>query len=433
MLGNMTNLGKIRKILSVALLVSAVGSAHAGRVAIGDYSGNRVILADDLTGAFMGTMASGGGLTNPMGFSYGPDGLLYVSSYGTNQIKRYTEAGVFVDNFQTTPKPHGLAFYDRDLVVANRNMGTLSRFGLVSWVSPPNTARLYQAVVVRAGRIYASFNSNIGGGIEEFDPASGTTMGDVIAPGRGIWDIQGFAWGPDNNWYVTSSNNQRIYRYSPNGDFLGFVAVPGQPLGIKFNSKGELLSTVWAQTNVAKLQVPSLTVLGNLLPSTVSLTQPWYIERVNPSIDCKITFGDRTNPVPPVSSVTVEIGWPGSGVTIQSRTVPLNSDGTFSVLSPQFLGEYDLRVKIGTFLQRTVRIDSRDASKSTAEFILVNGDADGSNTIDAADYRLVQSKVGTWASLPTWDARADLDGDGYVTNLDLKIVSSKYALTGRGQ
>ena len=89
----MTNMGKFNRIFSVvgALLIVA-GAAHAGTVAVADYTGNRIVMVDDITGAMRGTIANGGGLQRPFGFAYGPAGLPFVSSFGTNQRKRYNTA-----------------------------------------------------------------------------------------------------------------------------------------------------------------------------------------------------------------------------------------------------------------------------------------------------------------------------------------------------
>lgn len=431
----MNGMGTVR-FLSVSVGMAWIAAfAAAGTVAVGDITDNRVIMVDGISGVFRGTIASGGGLVRPFGFAYGPDGFLYVSSNGTHQIKRYNSLGVFVDNFISTPRPHGLTFFERDLVVANAQNGTITRHGTVSWTSQPRAGRIYQAVVVRNGRLFAGFNTSgtSQGGIEEFDPASGSSMGDFVPISRGLRDVQGFNWGPDGTLYVTSSNSNRIFRFNDAGQMLGSFDTPGQPLGLRFNANGELLSTVWAQRQVARMGVPSFSHLGGLLPATVTTTQPWYIELVNPTIEGQLIFNDRVAGSLPAATATFEFSWPGSPVTLQSRTATLQSDGRFTVLAPSFLTEYDIRVKIGAFLQRTVRIDTRDVRRSRPVFELVNGDVDGSNTIDSVDYRLLAQAMGRASGQSGFDARADLNGDGSVNSLDAVIFSRNFGLSGRGQ
>ncbi|MBO1351009.1 MAG: hypothetical protein EBE86_028245 [Hormoscilla sp. GUM202] len=50
---------------------------------------DEVLRYDATTGFFLDVFASGGGLDNPFGLTFGPDGNLYVSSSLTDQVLRY--------------------------------------------------------------------------------------------------------------------------------------------------------------------------------------------------------------------------------------------------------------------------------------------------------------------------------------------------------
>ena len=50
---------------------------------------DQVLRYDLASGAFLGVFASGGGLDNPVGLTFGPDGNLYVASGETDQVLRY--------------------------------------------------------------------------------------------------------------------------------------------------------------------------------------------------------------------------------------------------------------------------------------------------------------------------------------------------------
>ena len=79
--------------LSADLLVSAA-------------SANGVMRFDGDTGAFKGyfVQPGAGGLANPQGIKFGPDGNLYVSSAGSDNVLRYNgESGAFMDVFATFP------------------------------------------------------------------------------------------------------------------------------------------------------------------------------------------------------------------------------------------------------------------------------------------------------------------------------------------
>ena len=83
-----------------------------------------VLAYDGVTGAFQGTFASGGGLDEPEGIAFGPDGNFYVSSR-SNEVLRYDgQTGAFIDVFASgngLADPAGIAFGgpDNDLFVSS--------------------------------------------------------------------------------------------------------------------------------------------------------------------------------------------------------------------------------------------------------------------------------------------------------------------------
>jgi len=58
-------------------------------VSSGATSQTSAVLKFSPTGEFLGVAASGNGLIRPYGNAFGPDGMLYVSSFRTNQILRF--------------------------------------------------------------------------------------------------------------------------------------------------------------------------------------------------------------------------------------------------------------------------------------------------------------------------------------------------------
>jgi hypothetical protein len=77
---------------------------------------NSIVRFNGSSGASLGTFITpgAGGLTNPAGLAFGPDGSLYVSSTGSHSVLRYNgTTGVFSDAFQlpvNSPHSYGPTF-----------------------------------------------------------------------------------------------------------------------------------------------------------------------------------------------------------------------------------------------------------------------------------------------------------------------------------
>lgn len=416
-----------------ATLAVAAGAAQAGGLLVGDFSANRVVLVNDINGQVVRTLASGGGLDGPLGVATGPDGLLYVASYRNNQILRYNDDGTLYDIFATTSRPHGISFIGEDLVVANHSTGTVTRYGQTPWISPLRMGRSYHSVVVRQDRIFVSFASSSGGGIEEFDPLSGRSLGDFIPATSGLRDVQGFAWSYDGDLYVTNSNTARLFKFDGvTGAPKGFMRMTGgEPLGVRFTSGGDVVSTSWGSTQLVTHSPMAQAYIGVLVRQTAGLVQPFYMERVNPTIECRAVFqGWQPTDRAPSSTISVELRRPNSPLTLISFTVPLRANGRFEITAPAFLGEYDLWIKTGTFLGQVRRIDTRDASQSFPVFQMLNGDADGSGVVDTLDWEIIQRNYNKVSSDANWDPRADLDGNGEIGANDYSLFAANFRQDG---
>ncbi|MEA5581395.1 PEP-CTERM sorting domain-containing protein [Nodularia harveyana UHCC-0300] len=95
-------------------LYVSVGGSSGGNLLDPSYPTDSAVLRYSPTGEFLGVAAAGNGLTRPYGNAFSPDGILYVSSFRTNQILKFDPTtgnflGVFAsDNNDGLGTPNGL-------------------------------------------------------------------------------------------------------------------------------------------------------------------------------------------------------------------------------------------------------------------------------------------------------------------------------------
>src|SRR5262245_46227455 len=101
---------RIRAASTLVVLLLGTASAQAVPAFLVASRFTNEVLGYDQAGNPTGAFASGGGLVNPVGLTYGPDGNLYVASGNTNQVLRFDGStgaplGVFAQgNGLTAPR-----------------------------------------------------------------------------------------------------------------------------------------------------------------------------------------------------------------------------------------------------------------------------------------------------------------------------------------
>jgi Concanavalin A-like lectin/glucanases superfamily len=187
---------------------------------------------DGTTGAFLKILVSSGsgGLTFPQNLTIGPDGNLYVTSWGTNSVKRYDRnTGAFIDDFVTSgsgglANPDQLIFRpDGKLYVSSRFRGTISRYDaqtgafVDTFVSDSRLALFTAFTFGPDGNIYAGeFNPEFNGHhhVLRFDGTTGQFI-DVFSHGGTPIDvaITGLTFGSDGNLYACRWSENLVERY----------------------------------------------------------------------------------------------------------------------------------------------------------------------------------------------------------------------------
>ena len=228
-----------------------------------------VLAYDGETGAFEGKFARGGGLIEPEGIAFGPDGDLFVASR-SDEILRYDgEKGTFEGVFASghgLVDPAGIVFGGpgNDLFVASglaedgtggnqilRFDGTTGAFEAV--LDPNNLAGLDdpEAIVFGPdGLLYVASTPETGPGeVLRYDPVTNAFV-DVFIPASEshVLDPTGMVFSPDGKYlFLSSAATSEVMRYdAKTGEFLGvFVTAHSGGLneaeGMAFNSEGNLL------------------------------------------------------------------------------------------------------------------------------------------------------------------------------------------------
>jgi WD40 repeat protein len=229
---------------------------------------NSVQRYDGDTGASLGAFVSSGsgGLINPHGLTFGPDGHLYVTSE-TNAIMRYNgttgaplpasgqSGAVFVPaGSGGLSFPYGLTFGpDGNLYVASANTnqvlrynGTTGAFMNVFVAATPNGPNYPSAVVFGPGGSGDLYVAGLASDdVRRFNRTTGAFV-SVFASGNGLFAPGDLLFEASGNLLVSSSNNNQVLRFNSSGTFLNVFVASGnglaRPFGMAFSpTDGNLL------------------------------------------------------------------------------------------------------------------------------------------------------------------------------------------------
>ena len=220
------------------------------------------------TGAFIDNFvpSGSGGLSNPFGLTFGPDGNLYVACNCTNGVLRYNgNTGAFMGPFASG----GLLSVPFDLT-----------FGL-------------------DGNLYVtSGNPTLGNGVLRYNGTTGAFIDNFVPSGSGgLLAPRGLVFGPDGNLYVSSLLTNSILRYNgTTGAFIDAFIPSGsgglnQPSFLRFTPRVVLSFAAFS----AKLEIESASGAFHL-ESTFILGPGGSIDP--PTQDTTLQLGGFTMKIP---------------------------------------------------------------------------------------------------------------------------------------
>jgi streptogramin lyase len=212
---------------------------------------------DGRTGAFLGVFTSGVPAHGANDLVFGPDGNLYVTG---SAVRRYDgTTGVFLGPFthDVSYRPTGLRF------LAD---GTLITSGITTEIATPSLSQIRRydgvtgafigilaeggalngtggLVLGPDGNLYAS--SRLGDQVLRYNAVTGAFI-DIFASGGGLSSPEGLVFGPDGNLYVASLGSRQVLRYNGStGAFMDvFASVQFGPAFLVFASNFRRLSAL---------------------------------------------------------------------------------------------------------------------------------------------------------------------------------------------
>jgi len=282
-------LGRCAPVLVLGLVPGlAVSPAHSqGALLVTSRFTDEVLRYDPVSGAFLGVFASGGGLDNPVGLTFAPDGDLYVASGETDEVLRFDgTSGAFLGAFGGggLSAPRQLNFGpDGFLYVASGATNQILRFDAASgtfvgvFASGGGLNGPTSFTFGPDGDLYVG--SVLNDRIKRYDGETGVFLGDFVTSNvDGPHDL---AFGPDRKLYVTNAFNRRIVRFDAvTGAFVDNFITDLQlsaPLGLCWDDAGDLLVVNQGGNEVRRYDGETGAFLGSLFaPGEGGLSAPLF-------------------------------------------------------------------------------------------------------------------------------------------------------------
>lgn len=260
----------IRFFIPLVLVLSTYAAHATADLYVAAASANSVMRFDEQTGAFLGNFVApgSGGLGDPQGIAFGPDGNLYVASNATNNILRFDgKTGAFIDVFVTPGMawPAEINFRDNMLYVSDFGGNRVARYDAMTGAFIDNFAVGIQGTDGQSwdadGNFYvSSWNDSA---IRKFDGITGASMGNFVSPGLGGLN------GPLDNLFlpngellVVSYNNSRIKRYDSMGAYIDDPIQIAFPQGLQIGPDGNLYVGSFTNGIINKYDINSFAFLG---------------------------------------------------------------------------------------------------------------------------------------------------------------------------
>jgi sugar lactone lactonase YvrE len=260
------------------LLLALASKIDAQELLVTSRNGDQVLRYDAASGAFLGVFASGNGLDNPVGLTFGPDGHLYVASALSHEVQRYDgSTGAFLGSIVGggISDPRQLNFGpDGNLYVAEASTNSILRFDgasgapLGTFASGGNLNGPTSFTFGPGGDLYVG--SVLNDRVKRYDGRTGAYLGN-FASATNLDAPHDLAFGPDGHLYVSNAFLPRIQRFDgETGAFLDTFVLDSRltfALGLSWDDEGHLIVVNQGRNEVLRYHGDTGAFLGEVVPA----------------------------------------------------------------------------------------------------------------------------------------------------------------------
>lgn len=132
---------------------------------------------------------------------------------------------------------------------------------------------------------------------------------------------------------------------------------------------------------------------------------------------------------PTTQTLRLEIRATGSTTPLEVYTLSPDSANNIALRTYR-IGAHDLWLKGPHWLSQKVNVSLTGTGVTNLGFSLRNGDVNGDNSVNLADFLFLRAAFGTSSGSPNWNPNADLNGDGSVNVADFVILRANFGQSG---
>lgn len=297
-----------------------------------------LVLELDAAGQVVWQVGAGSSLSQPAGLAFGPDGLMYVSSYGTSRVLVYDAGGNILKALGSGGQmqgPRGLAFAaDGSLLVACADEGTIERFATSgSWLGT-FAAGLDTPTGLALGGDGHVFASTAGDGrVAELDERGGLVR--TLGGEAGLVQPAAVVLVPDGCLAVASAGSDLVVLLDDQGAPAGQLAGDGvltSPAGLVRGPDGNL----WAASADGGVTVldGAGAVLRTLPVAAARGALAFAPQRFGATLKGTLTLDGATQPIKEAVTVSID---PGAGLALLRFTDTAADDDLASLLGASSL------------------------------------------------------------------------------------------------